>query len=157
MAKVNPIPEGYPRIIPYLAIDGATKALDWYTDVLGGTERMRMDGPGGTIGHAEVTFGDSVVMLADQYDEIGHVSPKKLSGTPVTICIYVESIDDLHKRALEAGAKEIQPLEDKFYGDRASTIEDPFGHKWNLMMHIEDVPPDEMEKRAAQYTAEGGG
>lgn len=154
MAKVNPIPEGYPRVMPYLAIDGATEALAWYQDVLGGTERMRMDGPGGTIGHAEIAFGDAVVMLADEYDDIGHIGPKKLGGTPVSICIYVEDVDAVFTKALQNGAKEIQPVEDKFYGDRAGTLEDPFGHKWNVMMHIEDVPPDEMDKRAAKAVAE---
>jgi len=153
---VKPIPDGYPRVIPYLAVDGAAKALDWYTSVLGATERMRMPGPEGTIGHAEIEFGDSVVMLADEYPEIGHLGPNKLKGTPVSICVYVENVDDVWKRALDAGATEAQPLEDKFYGDRSGTFKDPFGHSWNLMMHIEDVSPEEMEKRAAAYMQQQG-
>jgi PhnB protein len=153
---VQPIPDGYPRVIPYLAIDGATKAIDWYTSVLGATERMRMPGPEGTIGHAELEFGDSVVMLADEYAEIGHLGPNKLGGTPVSICLYVENVDDVWKRAIDAGATEVQPVEDKFYGDRSGSFKDPFGHSWHLMTHIEDVPPEEMEKRAAEYMAQQG-
>jgi PhnB protein len=151
---VKPIPDGYPRVTPYLAIDGAAKAIDFYKDVLGATERMRMPGPDGTIGHAELQVGDSVIMLADEYAEIGHLSPKKLGGSPVTICVYVEKVDDVFAKALKAGAKETQPVEDKFYGDRSGAFEDPFGHKWNVMSHVEDDSPDEMEKRSEKAMQE---
>ena len=152
---VNPIPEGYPRVIPYLAINGAADALEFYKEVLGANERMRMPGPNGTIGHAELEVGDSVIMLADEYAEIGHLGPKD-GATPVSLCLYVENVDDVFKKAIGKGAKEVQPVEDKFYGDRAGTFEDPWGHHWNVMMHIEDVPPDEMEKRAAEYMQQQG-
>ncbi|MEX2268853.1 MAG: VOC family protein [Acidimicrobiia bacterium] len=154
---VHPIPEGYPRVIPYLAIDGAGKALDWYTSVLGATERVRMEGPGGTVGHAEIEIGDAVIMLADEFEDIGHLSPKKLGGTPVSICLYVESVDAVFAKAIKEGATEIQPVEDKFYGDRSGSFKDPFGHSWNIMTHVEDVPPDEMEKRAAKAMEEMSG
>lgn len=151
MADVNPIPEGYPRVCPYLLIDGAAAALDFYTGVLGATERMRMPGPGGTIGHAELQIGDSVVMLGDMPADQGS-NPKALGGTPVLVCVYVEDVDTTFAKAIDAGAKSLQPVEDKFYGDRAGTFEDPFGHQWSVMTHIEDVPPEEMAKRAAAAT-----
>lgn len=153
---VKPIPEDYPRVIPYLAIDGAAKAIDFYKDVLGATERVRMDAPDNKIGHAELQVGDSVIMLADEFAEIGHVSPKKLGGSPVSICVYVEKVDDVFAKALKAGAKEKQPVEDKFYGDRSGSFEDPFGHTWNVMTHVEDVSPEEMKKRAAKAMEEMG-
>ena len=153
---VNPIPEMYPRVMPYLAIKGAADAMEFYKEVLGAEERFRMPGPDGTIGHAELEIGDSVIMLADEYAEIGHLGPKD-GATPVSICIYVEKVDDVFTKAINRGAKEVQPVEDKFYGDRAGTFECPWGHHWNIMMHIEDVSPEEMEKRAAEYMAQQGG
>lgn len=149
MSEVKPIPESYPRVCPYLLLDGAAAALDFYTRVLGATERMRMPGPDDTVGHAEIQIGDSVIMLADVPAETGS-SPKSLGGTPVMLCVYVEDVDTTVAKAVEAGAKILQPVEDKFYGDRSGTIEDPFGHQWSIMTHIEDVSPDEMAKRAAQ-------
>jgi PhnB protein len=150
MSEVTPIPEGYPRVCPYLLIDGAAAALDFYRRVLGATERMRMPGPDDTVGHAEIQIGDSVIMMADPPAEAS--SPKSLGGTPVSLCVYVEDVDATVAKAVEAGAKILQPVEDKFYGDRTGTFEDPFGHEWSIMTHIEDVPPDEMAKRAAQAT-----
>jgi PhnB protein len=152
MANVKPIPENYSRVSPYLIIDGATAALDFYTSVLGATERMRMPAPGGTIGHAELQVGDSVIMLADPPAE-GR-DPKSLGGSPVLICVYVEDVDAVFHRAVEAGATVIEPVTDKFYGDRTGTFEDPWGHQWSIQTHIEDVPPQEMAKRAAE--AAGG-
>jgi PhnB protein len=152
--SVKPIPDGYPRVSPYLVVDGAAQAIDFYTQVLGATERMRMGGPDGKIGHAELQFGDSVVMLADEYPDMGYVGPKAVGGTPVTIGVYVEDVDKTFDAAVKAGAKALRPVEDQFYGDRSGQIEDPFGHRWSLQTHIEDVPPDEMQKRAA---AMGGG
>lgn len=148
MTDVNPIPEDYPQVCPYLLIDGATEALDFYTGVLGAMERMRMPGPDGTIGHAELQLGDSVIMLGDMPADMGH-NPKSLGGTTVMICIYVEDVDTLFDRAIEAGATSVQPVETKFYGDRTGIFEDPWGHQWSIMTHVEDVPPEEMAERAA--------
>ena len=152
---VNPIPEGYPRVTPYLIVDGASDAIDFYTSVLGATERMRMDAPGGRIGHAELEIGDSVVMLADENPEMNARGPKAFGGSPVSLMVYVEDVDGVFGRALEAGAKELRPVENQFYGDRLGAFEDPFGHEWNVASHVEDVPPEEMEKRAAEAAQAG--
>ena len=149
MAKVDPIPEEYPRVIPYLCVDGAAAAIDFYRDIFGATERVRMDGPDGKVGHAEIQIGDSVVMLSDPFPGASSPTPKQLGGTPVFLMIYVEDVDDVFARAIKAGAKEISAVEDQFYGDRTGQFEDPFGHHWNVASHVEDVPPEEMEKRAA--------
>lgn len=154
--SVKPIPDGYPQVSPYLVVDGATQAIDFYTQVLGATERMRMGGPGGKVGHAELQFGDSVVMLADEFPDMGYRGPKSLGGTPVTIGVYVEDVDKTFDAAVKAGAKELRPVENQFYGDRTGQIEDPWGHRWSILTHVEDVSPDEMAKRAAAM-AEGGG
>ena len=152
---VNPIPEGYPRVIPYLSIRGATEAIDFYTNVLGFKERMRMPGPERKIGHAELDLGDSVLMLSDEFDDMGNKSPKTIGGSPVTVSIYVENVDDVFKRALDAGATEVTPLNDQFYGDRSGQFEDPFGHRWNVSSHVEDVSPEEMETRMAEMMQGG--
>ena len=149
MANVKPIPEGYPEITPYLAVDGANDAIDFYTTVFGARERMRMQGPGGKVGHAELEIGNSLIMLADEFPEMGNRGPKTIGGTPVTISIYVEDVDDVFDRAVAEGATEIRPVENQFYGDRSGQLEDPFGHRWSVATHVEDVPSDEMEKRAA--------
>lgn len=150
MATANPIPDGYPRVMAYLAIAGAGDAIQFYTDILGAEERFRMPGPGGSIGHAELQLGDSVIMLADADPEMDIIDPKKLGGTPVSMVVYVEDVDATFARALAAGAAEVQAVEDKFYGDRAGQFEDPWGHRWNVMSHIEDVSPEEMAKRMAE-------
>jgi PhnB protein len=150
MANVKPIPDGYPQISPYLAVDGAADAIDFYTEVFGASERMRMPAPDDKIGHAELQLGDSLIMLADEFPDMGHRGPKSIGGTPVTINIYVDDVDDVFQRALKKGAKEIRPVENQFYGDRTGQLEDPFGHRWSIGTHVEDVPPDEMEKRAAE-------
>jgi PhnB protein len=155
MSPVKPIPDGYPRVSPYLVVDDATKAIEFYTQVLGAAERVRMPAPGGKVGHAEIEFGDSIVMLADEFPEMGAVSPKTVGGTPVTIGVYVEDVDKTFDAAVQAGAKALRPVENQFYGDRAGQIEDPWGHRWSLHTHIEDVPPDEMAKRAQEMM--GGG
>jgi PhnB protein len=147
---VNPIPEGYPRVTPYLTIDGASAAIDFYTKVFGATERMRMPAPDGRLGHAEIAIGDSVIMLSDEYKEMGVLGPKSIGGTPVTINVYVEDVDSVFDRALQEGSKSLRDPENQFYGDRMGQFEDPFGHKWSVGTHVEDVPPDEMEKRAAE-------
>jgi PhnB protein len=150
MANVKPIPDGYPQVTPYLIVDDAAGAINFYGNVLGTTERMRMPGPDGRIGHAELQLGDSGIMLADEYPEMSGPSPKSLGGSPVTVSAYVEDVDAAFKRALDAGAKELRPVENQFYGDRSGQFEDPFGHRWSISTHVEDVPPDEMAKRAAE-------
>lgn len=154
---VNPLPDGYQQVTPYLVVDGAKGAIDFYVRVLGVTERMRMDGPGDRIGHAELELGSSVIMLADEFPEMDIYGPKPGVASPVSVMLYVEDADALFGRAVEAGAKALQPMEEKFYGDRAGTFEDPFGHRWTVATHVEDVTPDEMAKRAAEEAAAMGG
>lgn len=149
MATVKPIPDEYPRVIPYLSVDGASEAIDFYTTVFGAEERVRMPGPDGKVGHAELGIGDSVVMLADASPGMGNQSPKTIGGTPVTVMVYVEDVDAVFDRAISAGATVDRPVEDQFYGDRAGQFEDPFGHKWFVATHVEDVAPEEMARRAA--------
>ena len=150
---VKPIPDGYPRVIPYLIVDGASAAIDFYTSVLGANERVRMSAPGDKVGHAEIEVGDSVIMLADEAPEMDAAGPGTVGGTPVSLHVYVEDADSVFASAIDAGAKELQPIEDKFYGDRSGSFEDPFGHHWHVASHVEDVPPDEMEQRMAEATA----
>lgn len=147
---VQPIPEGYPRVTPYLCVDGAAAAIDFYVSVLGAEERMRMPAPGGKVGHAELALGNSVIMLADEYPDMGFRSPKAVGGTPITLHVYVEDVDTVFAKALARGAKELSPVKDEFYGDRTGQLEDPFGHRWSIASHIEDVPAEEMEKRAKE-------
>ena len=147
---VKPIPDGYPQVSPYLAVDNARGAIEFYGQVFGATERMHMPDPGGRIGHAELLIGDSVVMLSDEYPEMGVRGPKTLGGSPVMISVYVDDVDAVYDRAVKAGAKAVRPVEDQFYGDRSGQFEDPFGHRWSVSSHIEDVAPDEMATRAAR-------
>jgi PhnB protein len=147
---VKPIPEGYPRVSPYLVVDGAQKAIEFYTTVLGFTERMRMPGPDGRIGHAELQLDGSVVMLADEFPEVGAKAPSAYGGSPVSLSVYVEDVDATFGRATEAGGTVVRPLENQFYGDRSATFDDPFGHRWTIHTHIEDVSPEEMARRAAE-------
>ena len=150
MADVKPIPDGYPQVTPYLCVDGAKAAIEFYSSVLGARERMHMPAPDGKIGHAELELGDSLLMLADEYPEMGVRGPKAVGGTPVMISIYVEDADAVFDAAVAAGATAVRPVENQFYGDRSGQFEDPFGHRWSVATHVEDVPPDEMEKRAAE-------
>jgi PhnB protein len=150
MATVKPIPEGYPQVTPYLCIDGASDAIEYYSKVFDAKERMRMPAPDGKVGHAELQIGESVIMLADEFPEMGALSPKTIGGTPVTISVYVQDVDDVFKRAIDGGAKSLRAVENQFYGDRSGQFEDPFGHHWSVASHVEDVPPDEMAKRAAE-------
>ena len=149
MAKVKPIPDGYPRVIPYLHINGAADAIEFYGEVFDAKERMRMAGPDGKVGHAELELGDSVIMLSDEFPEMGASSPKTVGGTPVTVMVYVDDVDTVFDRAVKAGATSLRPVEDKFYGDRGGEFEDRWGHRWSIATHIEDVPPDEMARRVA--------
>ncbi|MFD7556444.1 VOC family protein [Streptomyces sp. NPDC059835] len=156
---VQPVPERYPRVTPYLCVDGAAAAIDFYVSVLGARERMRMSAPEGRIGHAELELGNSLVMLADEHPEMDFRSPAAVGGTPVTLHVYVEDVDAVFAEALARGATELRPVRDEFYGDRTGQFQDPFGHRWNVASHIEDVQPDEMRKRSeeAMRSAENGG
>jgi len=145
--KVKPIPEGYGAVTPYLIVEGAAKAIDFYKKALGATERMRMPGPDGKIGHAELQIGGSNIMLADENAEMGTRSPKSVGGASVGLVLYVENVDKTVEKAVAAGAKIKAKVDDKFYGDRMGTIEDPFGHLWHVGTHIEDVSPEEMKRR----------
>jgi PhnB protein len=153
--SVKPIPDGYPRVTPYLIVNGASDAIAFYGKVLGAQERMRMPDPAGGIGHAELTLGDSVIMLADEHPEMGFQGPKTIGGTPVTISVYVDDVDATFSEAVQSGATVVRELENQFYGDRSGQFEDPFGHRWNIATHVEDVPPEEMGKRAAAAAAGG--
>jgi len=154
-STVKPVPAGYHAATPYLIVDGAAKALEFYKRAFDATERMRMPGPGGKIGHAEVSIGDSVIMLADEHPEIGARGPHAYGGTPVSLHLYVPDVDATVKKAVAAGGKLVDPVADKFYGDRMGTIEDPFGHRWHVSTHLEDVAPDEMARRAAALSKPG--
>ncbi|MFI6585686.1 VOC family protein [Embleya sp. NPDC050493] len=153
--SVKPVPEDYPRVTPYLCVDGAAAAIDFYVLVLGATERMRMPAPGGKIGHAELQLGNSVVMLADEYPDMGFRGPKTVGGTPVTLHVYVEDVDAVFASALANGSKELRAVKNEFYGDRTGEFEDPFGHRWSVASHVEDVPEDEMAKRAEEAMQSG--
>lgn len=152
--NVKPIPEGYHSVTPYLIIKGAAAAIEYYKKSFGATELFRMPTPDGKIGHAELKIGDSPIMLADEHPDLGHVGPQTLGGTPVGILIYVDDVDTIYKRAISGGGQEVKPLQDQFYGDRSGTLKDPFGHMWTIATHVEDVAPEEMEKRMA--AAHGG-
>jgi PhnB protein len=149
MPAVKPIPDGYPAVSAYLCVDGAAAAIGFYRQVFGATERMRIPAPEGKIGHAELAIGDSVVMLSDEYPEMGAVSPKSLGGSPVTLGVYVEDVDATFERAVAAGANAERPVENQFYEDLSGQFVDPFGHRWSVSNHIEDVSPEEMSRRAA--------
>ncbi|MGQ0466892.1 MAG: VOC family protein [Sporichthyaceae bacterium] len=149
---VNPIPAGYPRVIPYLNVDGAAAAIEWYVSVFGGKERMRMAMPGGKVGHAEIEFGESLVMLADANPEWGNREPKDIGGTPVTVMMYVEDVDALYAAAVAAGATSEMEPKDQFYGDRSAAFVDPWGHRWHIASHVEDVSEEEMGRRMAEMT-----
>jgi len=153
--KVKAVPEGYARVTPYLIVDGAASAIDFYTKFFGAKERMRMPGPDNKIGHAEIEIGKSIVMLADANPQMGHKSPKTLGGSPIGLVLYVENVDDTVRRATASGAKVVRPVEDQFYGDRMGTVLDPFGHQWYVAAHIEDVSPEEMKRRMAAMAPAG--
>jgi PhnB protein len=151
---VKPVPEGYHTATPYLYVRGGVKALDFYKKAFGATELMRMEGPGGSIGHAEIKIGDSPIMLADESPEMGARSPESYGGSAVGLMLYVPDVDETVKRAVGAGAKLDRAVEDKFYGDRMGSIIDPFGHIWYIATHVEDVSPDEMKRRAEAMMAQ---
>lgn len=153
---VKPVPDGYRTLTPYLIAKNASKAIDFYTRGLGAKELYRLPGPGGAVGHAELQIGDSRFMLADEFPEMGAVAPQATQGHAVSFLVYVPDVDTAFKRALDAGATKIRPIEDQFYGDRTGTLQDPFGHQWTLATHVEDVSPDEMRRRAEQRAGSQG-
>ena len=144
---VQPIPAGYHTATIYLIIKGAAKAIEFYKKAFGAVELMRIEGPNGTVGHAEIKIGDSPIMLGDEFPEMGHKSPTTLGGSGAGIMLYLKDCDTVFNRAIAEGATVLKPLADQFYGDRSGTVIDPFGHKWTISTHIEDVSPEEMERR----------
>lgn len=146
---VKPVPDGYHSVTPYLIIDGAAKAIEFYKNVFGATEILRLPGPDGKLGHAEIRIGDSVLMMADEMKDMGYRSPKALGGNPVGIMLYVEDVGRTFEKAVASGATVEKPVQDQFYGDRSGTVLDPFGYKWTIATHVEDVSPEEMKRRIA--------
>jgi PhnB protein len=144
----KPIPEGYRTATPYLIVKGAAEAIEFYKRAFGATEMLRMADPQGKVGHAEIKIGDSVIMLADEHPAMGYRGPRSLGGSSVSILLYLEDVDGVFERAVKAGAKAQRPVMNQFYGDRSGTLEDPFGHVWTVATHVEDVPPEEMQRRA---------
>jgi PhnB protein len=145
--KVSPIPEGYHSVTPYLLIGGASAAIDFYVRAFGAVERLRLTGPDGRIGHAEIRIGDSHLMLADEHPEMDFLGPQSRGGTCVTMHLYVADADAVFARAIAAGAKELRPLCDQFYGDRSGAVTDPWGHVWSIASRIEDITSDEIQRR----------
>jgi PhnB protein len=144
---VKSIPDGYYTVTPYLIVQDATRALEFYQKAFGAIELMRFADPSGRIGHAEIKIGNSVIMLADEFPEMGHRSPPALGGSPVGLLLYVENVDDRFRQALAAGATVLRPVQDQFYGDRSGTLTDPFGHVWTIATHKEDIALEEVNRR----------
>lgn len=153
MGKVHYIPEGYNSVTPYLVVNGAAKAIDYYKKVFGATEIMRMPGPDGRIGHAELKIADSHIMLADESPQMGHNRPPAQGNSSVSVLVYVEDVDSTVERAVADGAQVLKPVADQFYGDRMGFIQDPFGHRWGVATHKEDVSPEEMKERMKKMSA----
>lgn len=147
--KPKSIPDGYRSVTPYLIVDDAAGALEFYKKAFGAKELLRLPKPNGKIGHAEIRIGDSVIMLADESPEVDARSPRSFGGSPISIFLYVEDVDATFTKAVEAGASVQRPLADQFYGDRTGGVKDPFGHAWYIATHVEDVSPEELKKRAA--------
>ena len=148
----NPIPEGYNSVTPYLVVDDAAKAIEFYKQAFGAEEKFRMP-MGDRIGHAEIKIGDSFVMLADEFPEMDHLGPKARGGTTVSLLVYVNDVDNAFKTAIDAGAKLLRPLENQFWGDRMGSLTDPFGHQWSLATHVEDISEEEMNRRMQAFSA----
>jgi PhnB protein len=153
---VSPIPAGYYTATPYLIIKDAARAIDFYKQAFGATELMRFADPNGRVGHAEIKIGNSIIMLADEHSECGYRSPQTLGGTPVSILLYVEEVDSRFRQAIAAGAKAMQPVDDKFYGDRSGSLVDPFGHVWTIATHKEDVTVEEVRRRLEEFMKRQG-
>jgi PhnB protein len=150
---VKPIPEGYHSITPYLAVDDAAGAIEFYKRAFGARERVRMPTPDGKVAHAELGIGDSLIMLSDPFGEEQIKTPKALGTTTMGIFLYTEDVDEVYKQAIDAGATSTQEPEDMFWGDRFARVTDPYGHSWQIATHVEDVPPEEMEKRSREAMA----
>jgi PhnB protein len=150
-------PDGYHSITPYLVTHDGAAAIEFYKKAFGATELMRLPGPGGKLMHAEIKIGDSPIMLADEFPEMGIRSAKSFGGSPVSIMIYTEDVDSMFAQAIAAGGIEKKPLADQFYGDRSGTIEDPFGHSWTIASHTEDVSPEEINRRFQEMVKQMGG
>ena len=155
MSKVSPIPEGYTSVTPYLIVKDAAKAIEYYKKVFGAKELFRMDGPNGTVGHAELQIGNARIMLADENPSMGqgHSSATSIGSSPVSLYLYIPDVDRVVERAVAEGAKIIKPIQDQFYGDRSGFVQDPFGHFWGIATHVEDVSPQEMEERMKKLQA----
>ncbi len=151
---VKKIPEGHNNVSPYVIVDGAERALEFYKKAFGATELFRHKTPDGKIGHAEIRIGDTVVMVADEFPDHGAYAPKKFRGSPVSMHVYVENVDTVAAQATAAGATVKRPVADQFYGERMGTFEDPFGHTWHIATHVEDVPPAELDRRAKKAMEE---
>jgi PhnB protein len=151
---VKPIPEGYHSVTPYLIVRGGADAIEFYKKAFGALELFRFPSPDGKIGHAEIKVGNSPIMLADEFPDMGYKGPQSLGGSPVSLMIYVDDVDTVFQQAVDAGATVKEALQDKFYGDRMGTVIDPFGHRWHLATHKEDVSVEEMQRRAK--AAHGG-
>jgi len=156
MANVKSIPEGYHNVTPYLYVRNAAGAIEFYKNVFGATELVRMAGPDGRIMHGELRLGDSVVMLADENPHMGIMSPQTVGGFSAGMLLYVPNVDAVVQKAVENGAKALRPIKDQFYGDRSGSILDPFGHMWTVSTHVEDVAPEEMKKRMAAMSHTAG-
>ena len=150
----QPIPEGYHTASAYLAVDDAARAIEYYTKAFGAKEIVRMDAPGGKIGHAELEVGDSRIMLSDPFPQASTRPPKDLGGTSASVFMYVEDVDAVVKQAVDAGATVTMEVANQFWGDRFGAITDPFGHVWSIATHVEDVPPEEIAERAKAAMAE---
>lgn len=151
--NVKPIPDGYHTFTPYFAVQGATQAIEYYKKAFGATELFRMEAPGGKIGHAEMKIGNSIVMLADEFPEMDFKGPKSYGGSSCAFYLYVEDCDAVFNQAIAAGGKVIKPMQDQFYGDRSGQLEDPYGHRWSVATHKEDLSMEEVGKRAAEFMA----
>ncbi len=153
---VKPIPDGYAALTPYLIVNGAARAIEFYHQVFGAIEVFRLADPAGKVGHAELLINDSRIMLADEFPEMGARGPGSIGGSPVQMMLYVNDVDATVTKAVDAGSTLVRPIKDQFYGDRSGSLEDPFGHHWTIATHIEDVSPDEMARRAAAAFGSSG-
>ena len=151
---VQPVPEGYHTVTPYLAVDNASAAIEFYRRAFGAKERVRMSGPGDTVMHAELEIGDSLVMLSDPFPQASTTPPKELGGTSASVFMYVEDIDAAYRQAIDAGASSLMEPDDMFWGDRFGSVQDPFGHSWTIATHVEDLEPEEMRRRSEEFMAQ---
>jgi PhnB protein len=155
-SNVKPIPDGFSTVTPYLTVRNAAKAIEFYQRAFGAHERYRMAMPDGKVAHAELKIGNSIIMLGDESPDLGNLSPDTLNGSTGGLALYLENVDEVFQRAVQAGATVKEAVSDKFWGDRAGTLVDPFGHKWTLLTHIEDVSPEQMKDRMDNMIASMG-